>query len=405
MTRSPYLLRFSRLWFSRLWFSRLRLSRLRLDAVRLDACEPRHNPNVGFAMHCMRLAITTMALATCLVLSACSNSIDETAKASLQRIGPLGSLRDFVLYRSDLEPANEALLVDRFEVTQDDWNEFAATDQGKAATAARLRSLRNAGNQGNGSLPAALMDLYQARAFARWRHARLPTEDEWRRVTSGGGSNPFPWGAKEIATHANTGELGLGEATPVGTFEMGRRAGGNSPYDLIGNVSEWTETVPSEWCRDIGLEIGASFSVSRQLALATPALSTWGQLGILAPAMIAAAAGPDAPHKVVGADYASPMQDVRLQKEDTQLAGDRRMRTGMRVYTTVGELVESLLSIRALATADETSQLTRFANREDIGEVLLEAFLSSPVATAEFTTGSVADVFASQLRKRSSKKK
>ena len=345
-----------------------------------------------------------MALASCLVVSACSNHIDETTKASPKRLGPLGSLRDFVLYRRDLQPANEGLLVDRFEVTQDDWNEFAATEQGMAANAARLRSFRNAGNQGNGSLPAALMDLYQARAFAQWRYARLPTEDEWRWVTSGGGSNPFPWGAKEIATHANTGELGLGEATPVGTFEMGRRAGGNSPYDLIGNVSEWTESVPSDWCRDIGLELGASFSVSRQRALATPALSTWGQLGMLAPAMIAAAAGPDAPHKVVGADYASPMQDVRLKKEDTQLAGDRRMRTGMRVYTTVGELLDRLLSIASPATAEQTSQLTRFVNREDIGDVLLESFQSSPSARIDFKPGSVAEVFASHLRKRSPKK-
>ena len=356
-------------------------------------------------MDSMRFALATMAWATCLIVSGCSPSIDETAQASLTRRGPLGSLRDFVLYHSDQELANDGLLVDRFEVTQDDWNEFAATEQGQAANAARLRSFRNAGNRGTNSLPAALMDLYQARAFAQWRNARLPTEEEWRRVTSGGGSNPFPWGAKEVATHANTGELGLGEATPVGTFEMGRRTGGNSPYDLIGNVSEWTESVPSDWCKDTGLELGASFSQSRQRALATPALSTWGQLGILAPAMIAAAAGPDLPHKVMGADYATPMQDVRRKKDDTQLAGDRRMRTGMRVYTTVGELVESLLANKTLATAEETSQLTRFVNRDDIGEVLREAFLSSPVAAEELKPGSVADVFASQLRKRASTQK
>ena len=50
----------------------------------------------------------------------------------------------------------------------------------KSAAAARLRSFRNAGNQGTSSLPAALMDLYQARAFAQWRNARLPTEEEWQ---------------------------------------------------------------------------------------------------------------------------------------------------------------------------------------------------------------------------------
>lgn len=321
-----------------------------------------------------------------------SSAVPNAALPALQRRGPLGSLRDFVLYRDVVGPPGAALLVDRFEATEDDWAEFARSAAGQAVDATATLS------GGIGALPASGMDLHQARAFARWRLGRLPTESEWRRATVGGGGIRFPWGKKEFATHANTADLGLGELTPVGTFESGRRAGGNAPYDLIGNVSEWTETVPMEWCELGGASPGSSYSSCRRQVLRQPVLSSWSFLGLLPPAMMAAIDARDTPRRVVGADFETPMRDVFEQLEGSQLAGERRQRTGLRVYTTVDELLARLLTITTAPTADERMQLHRFVARARHREVMADAFAASPLAKAEFPSGSIADVLASDLR-------
>ncbi|HIE71452.1 MAG TPA: hypothetical protein EYP98_15470, partial [Planctomycetes bacterium] len=169
-----------------------------------------------------------MFVACVIAATACQEkpADSESNLVPLHRRDRFGSLRDFVLILQSQDPPGAALLVDRFEVTQDDWAQFADTDIGRTIAVGVT-------THGVGALPVSGMDLIQARAFAGWRMGRLPTEDEWRRVTAGGGNSPFPWGVKQFPTHANTGDIGLGEAMPVGTFESGRRAGGNMPYDLI----------------------------------------------------------------------------------------------------------------------------------------------------------------------------
>ena len=343
------------------------------------------------------VAARTAAGCLLLLLSACGGSEDVRGDGEsllrLPRRGSFGSLRDFVLYHDPQDLPGSALLVDRFEVTQDDWDEFASAVAGRSVDA------RIGGAGGGGALPASGMDLTQARAFARWRLGRLPTEDEWRRATVGSGSGAFPWGVKEFATHANTGDLGLGELTPVGTFESGRRAGGNTPYDLIGNVREWTETVPLSWCESANQAVGSTFLRHRRRVLAAPCLTSWSTFGLLPPAMIAAMADGDAPYKVVGVDYETPMRDVFEHREDTQLASERRQRTGLRVYSTVDELLGRLLGIGVPPNAEEQRQVLRFVSRAGHREVLVAAFRASPLSQAEFPAGTVAALLAGELRR------
>lgn len=335
------------------------------------------------------------AAAICLIACgigplACGAEPTTTAARPLLRRGPFGSLRDFVLIQQGQpQRAGAALLVDRFEATQADWSEFAATPGGRAVAA----------EAGVGAaLPASGMDLNQARAFAYWRLGRLPTEAEWRRVTAGGGNSPFPWGLKQFATHANTGDLGLGEAMAVGTFESGRRTGGDMPYDLIGNVREWTETVPQEWFQLATTLGGRSFSSVRGDALQLPALAVWRVHGLLPSGGIIGVGGPDVPRKVVGADFATPMQAVIDQQFDTQDSGARSNRTGLRVYTTVDELLGRLLAIEEVPQEDDRRQLIRFVQRDEHLPVLQAAFGASPMADAVFAPGSVASILAAELR-------
>ncbi|MEC7725763.1 MAG: hypothetical protein VYD05_09640, partial [Planctomycetota bacterium] len=104
------------------------------------------------------------AIALSLVIVACDEgpATGQGFSGAAQRLGPFGSLRDFVLV-----DRGGGLFVDRFEVTQSDWSQFASSAAGRAVGAAAITIV------GRMSLPAGGMDLRQARAFARWRCGRL----------------------------------------------------------------------------------------------------------------------------------------------------------------------------------------------------------------------------------------
>lgn len=297
----------------------------------------------------MRSAVLLLAI----LCSGCSRS-GAADSGCPPRSGRFGSLRDFVLVDVAIEGRVVPLFVDRFEVTRGDWREFSATAEGRAVAAADVPS------DGNPALPVGQVDLAAARAFARWRFARLPRAEEWQQVATNNEHNTFPWGSKEDATRANTGELGLGEAVPVGTFESGRRAGSDQPYDLIGNVSEWAESVPQEW---FGYQLDplASLHVLHAQALRSPALAVWqGPGGILPLVTAVAAGGRYVPHEVVGSDFLGEMND----KVQIVLAGDRRARTGLRLWAAPRELLYAMLATDAVPTPADLEQVRRFLRRD-----------------------------------------
>jgi hypothetical protein len=320
-----------------------------------------------------RWGVAACLLAWCWLAAGCGEVPGEvrppTVTATPPRAGRFGSLRDLVLFERTAAPGDNRshwLFVDRFEVTRGDWAAFAASPEGAAVGAAELVL------GGEPSLPASRMDLRQARAFAQWRFARLPRLEEWQFVTSGDGRHLYPWGGKVDATRANTGELGIGEVLPVGTFESGRRAVG-WPYDLVGNVSEWTESVPlGFWFGGGGAGLGTELHELQRDCQRLPALAVW-QLpgGCLPPAMLVLAGGDLIPREVVGADFQSPM----TTPQEAVLAGDRRQRTGLRLYATPRELLRCLLDSLVLPTGQDFDQLRRFLGRGRHREVMVAALL------------------------------
>ena len=79
------------------------------------------------------------------------------------------------------------------------------------------------------------VSLAEARAFARWRGERLPTEAEFHRAAFGG-----PSGGPPVERRGNTG-FRRWAPTPVGSHPEAASAWG--VQDLIGDGWEWTDTV------------------------------------------------------------------------------------------------------------------------------------------------------------------
>jgi formylglycine-generating enzyme required for sulfatase activity len=86
-------------------------------------------------------------------------------------------------------------------------------------------------------LPVVNVSLCDAREYAAWRGARLPTEEEWEYAARGPEGLVFPWGMYFNSANAAHGTMPV---APVGRFPQGASFFGIQ--DMAGNVYEWTDS-------------------------------------------------------------------------------------------------------------------------------------------------------------------
>ena len=141
---------------------------------------------------------------------------------------------------------SEDLLVDRFEVTWAMWDRAPGSAEPGAVEPFRpdadAPEALTSPREWLEDAPAVGMTLPEARAFAASRSMRIPTFDEWMYCALGQRGRRAPAGSPQRGS-ANTSELGVARATPVGAFESGRTPD-HGIYDLLGNVWEWIDAPP-----------------------------------------------------------------------------------------------------------------------------------------------------------------
>jgi formylglycine-generating enzyme required for sulfatase activity len=124
---------------------------------------------------------------------------------------------------------SKAYYLDETEVTVAMWKAYAA------ATGAAMPPLQDGTTDAH---PVHGITWDDAKAYATWAGAALPTEAQWERAAKGGHDDfVFPWGAADDVKRRN-GALdfdGFAGLAPVKTFP----ANDYGLHDVSGNVEEW----------------------------------------------------------------------------------------------------------------------------------------------------------------------
>lgn len=124
--------------------------------------------------------------------------------------------------------------VDPYPVTNQDYREFVNCTGYKTP----IHWQRGSYPAGMARHPVVNVSYQDAKAYAEWIGARLPTEAEWEKTARGTDERLYPWGSRFVDDRCNSGNI-VGTTLMVDEYPLGR-----SPYgvwDMSGNVYEWCE--------------------------------------------------------------------------------------------------------------------------------------------------------------------
>ena len=127
--------------------------------------------------------------------------------------------------------------MDRYPVTNKDFMNFMIASSYKPVDPDNFLKNWENGNipQGQEDYPVVYISLEDAKAYAKWKGKRLPTEAEWQYAAQGTDGRKYPWGNDFFGTKCNNA---FGQPTPVDAFPKGKSAFGVE--DMVGNVWQLT---------------------------------------------------------------------------------------------------------------------------------------------------------------------
>ncbi len=123
--------------------------------------------------------------------------------------------------------------IDTYPVTNQDYREFVnCTGQ-----VTPIHWQRGTYPAGLARHPVVNVSYHDARAYADWMGARLPTEAEWEFAARGDDERLYPWGNRFVDGERCNSNNMVGTTLPVDEFPLGRSPFG--VWDMSGNVYEW----------------------------------------------------------------------------------------------------------------------------------------------------------------------
>ena len=126
-----------------------------------------------------------------------------------------------------------AYYISKTPVTNQDYREFVQCTGHRAP----IHWQRGTFPAGVGKHPVVNVSWQDARDYADWRSARLPTESEWEKAARGSDERLYPWGTRFTEGERCNANNQIGTTTPVDEWPDGLSFYG--VWDMAGNVYEW----------------------------------------------------------------------------------------------------------------------------------------------------------------------
>jgi eukaryotic-like serine/threonine-protein kinase len=153
----------------------------------------------------------------------------------------------------DVEKYMPRYWIDRTEVTNAAFEPFNAMSRITGIAPPAYPDVVGLRDAGKPNYPVGGMPSQVAWAYCRYMGKSLQTSDQWEKALrggltlAGGARNPyparnFPWGAPRVGAIAKLKDVPPIGPAPVGTFPDDVSPDG--VYDLAGNMSEWTNSLP-----------------------------------------------------------------------------------------------------------------------------------------------------------------
>ena len=128
-----------------------------------------------------------------------------------------------------------AYYIGKTPVTNQEYREFVQCTGHRAP----IHWQRGTFPAGSGKHPVANVSWQDARDFADWRSARLPSESEWEKAARGTDERHYPWGTRFTEGERCNANNQIGATTPVDEYPDGRSF--YEVWDMAGNVYEWCQ--------------------------------------------------------------------------------------------------------------------------------------------------------------------